>query len=88
MNNVAYMTAKDAVRQIGEPVAYYSGWGGIDIYYADSDICICVSNAWNDRYKMKCHKVKWHYDNKNDNPYIIVKGHRIHANEIIRRNAW
>jgi hypothetical protein len=65
-------------------VAYYSGWGGIEIKgieYGIEDYVLCISNAWYG--KPNTHRVKIYYD-KNDVPYFKIHGHKIPMDECIR----
>ena len=77
--------AKKEICQSNETVAYYSGWGGIEIKefeYGIEDYIYYVANAW---YSPKTyHKSKVYYDS--DIPYFKYNNHKIPLNECIRTN--
>ena len=63
--------------------AYYSGFGGVHLYYIDhgiEDYIYCASNAWYG--KKRYHKLKVYYDNSGG--YIKLDGYRIPLDECIR----
>lgn len=67
-------------------VAYYSGFGGIeikDIEYGINDYIIAVSGAWCSNKSV--HRVKIYYG-ANGNAYFKLYGVRIPLNECIRTN--
>lgn len=64
-------------------VAYYSGWGGIEItgiIYGINDSIEYRAPAW--WGKPKAHRTRIYYNN--ENPYFKYNGHRIPLNECIR----
>lgn len=70
----------------GRPCAYYSGWGGLEIYHIeytpDGDYIYYTSNAWSG--KPVYHKSVLYY--RDDDVYFKYHGVRIHLNECIRNN--
>lgn len=63
--------------------AYYSGFGGLEIYdieYGIEDFVYCVSGAWTSEKRF--HKLKVYYND--DDSYINLNGYKIPLNECIR----
>lgn len=76
------MTKKDILEM--ETIAYYSGFGGLeikDIEYGIDDHVLCVSGAWNG--KPKPHRLKIYYP-ASKAPYIKLHGYTIRLDECIR----
>lgn len=75
------MSKKEICSQLPS-VAYYSGFGGLEIKkieYGIDDYIYCVSGAWTG--KKSYHKLKVYYD---DVPYIKLHGYKVLLNECIK----
>lgn len=78
------MTKKEVI-SCNKAIAYYSGFGGIEIYHIEhgiNDAVYFTSNAWNGTPRNKPHKAKINYNSRE--PYFNYKGYRIPLNECIR----
>ena len=77
------MTTDEKLRYLEkDTVAYYSGYGGIEIKEVINgleDYVIYVSNSFTSNKNV--HKVKIHWGER---PYFIANGVRIHLDECIR----
>ncbi len=79
------MTKKEYITN-NEPVAYYSGLNGVEIYgieYGIDDYIYCVSGSWNG--KPEYHRLKIYYND--DDCYFNLRGYKIPLNECIRMGA-
>lgn len=78
------MTKKQFCRAT-KAVAYFSGWGGLEIHgveYGEEDYIYYVGNAWYGGADGKTyHKTKIYYDT--DRPYFKHNGARIRLDECI-----
>jgi hypothetical protein len=66
-----------------DSVAYYSGLNGLEVKridYGINDYIVCVSGAWNGKYKV--HRVKINYNS--NNPTIKLYGYTIPLNEMLK----
>lgn len=63
-----------------ETVAYYSGFGGIEVKAIDDDYMYCVSGTF--AGKVTPHKLKIYYNS--ERPYIVYNGHRCCLDEFLR----
>lgn len=75
--------SKKEICQRSETIAYYSGFGGLEVkqvQYGIDDSLYCISNAWcaNKGY----HKLKIHTDSKG-NAFVKFKGSKVPLNECI-----
>ena len=71
-----------------ETVAYYSGFGGLEIKefeYGIEDYVYFVANAWQGKSKHTYHKAKVYYD-ADDKVYFKYQGVKIPLCECIRTN--
>lgn len=85
-----YMTETEAreICQTEQTVAYYSGWGGVEIkklIYDIDDFVVYVANAWNsdERYPKfyGCSRVEYDAEGK---PFFRANRHVIPFDECIR----
>ena len=74
------MTKKEIILN-NKPVAYFSGFGGIEIYYIEyslNDYIYFTSNSWNGSPRKIPHKARVYYNS--NQPYFKYNGVRISIN--------
>ena len=68
-------------------VAYYSGWGGIeikDIHYGINDYVVFIGGAWHGKPSVHRTKIDYAGNDYEVRPYFRYAGHRIYLDECIR----
>lgn len=71
------MTKKEYC-QTHKPIAYYSGFHGLEIHgieWGIEDYIYCVTGAWGPEAKRSYHKLKIHCDKKGDF-YFMLHGYK------------
>ena len=79
------MTKKDYCTK-NPAVAYYSGFGGLEIHgfdYGIDDFVYCVSGAWSNPKNYGYHKLKIHYD-RHGNAFFRFHGYKCMLSDCIR----
>lgn len=71
-------------RFTGAPVAYYSGFGGLEVYgivYDIDDTVLFTLNAWHGRVSYHSARVRY---NAHGDAYFLAAGQRVYLRECLR----